>query len=58
MNQEEGEAINAAFDKMAYKLTRKVYYSPAALITPSKIYADVHAINKASTLDVVRKRFS
>ena len=49
MNQEEGEAINAAFEKMAYKLISKAYYSPTGLSTPNKIYADVHAINKAIT---------
>ena len=58
MNQEEGEAINAAFGKMAYKLISKAYYSPTGLSTPDKIYADVRAINKAITLDLVRQWFS
>ena len=58
MDREEGEAINAAFEKMAYKLISKAYYSPACLRTPNKIYADAHAINKAITLDLVRQRFS
>ena len=43
MNQEEGEAINAAFENMAYKLISKAYYSPTGLSTPNKIYADAHA---------------
>ena len=58
MNQEEGEAINAAFENMAYKLISKAYYSPTGLSTPYNIYADVHAKNKAITLDLVRQWFS
>ena len=70
MNQEEGETaerlrrleadetINAAFEKMAYKLISKAYYSPTGLSTPNKIYAGVRAINKAIALDLVRKWFS
>ena len=58
MRQEEGEAINAAFGKMAYKLISKAYYSPTGLSTPSKIFADVHAKNKAITLDICRQWFS
>ena len=58
MNREEGEAISAAFEKMAYKLISKAYYSPTGLSTPNKIYADVHAKHKAITLDLVRQWFS
>ena len=43
MNQEEGEAINAAFEKMAYKFASKAYYSPTGLSTPSKVYTDARA---------------
>ena len=43
---------------MAYKLVSKAYYSPTGLSAPSKIYPDVHAINKAITLDLVRQWFS
>ena len=58
MNQEEGEAINAAFEKMAYKVISKAYYTGTGLSTPSKMYTEARAINKTITLDSMRQWFS
>ena len=57
MNREEGEEINDAFEKLAYRLIRKAYYSPTGLSTPYKIYKDAHEQNKLITLELVRKWF-
>ena len=46
MNQEEGEAINAAFEKMAYKFISRADSSPTGSSTPCKAYTEVHAVNQ------------
>ena len=51
----EAEAINAAFEAHAYKLTRKAYYSKTGLSTPYKTYLDAKTLDKRITLELVRK---
>ena len=58
MHQEEGEAMNAAFEKMAYKFISKAFYSPTDSSTSNKICTEARAINKASTFDLARQRCS
>ena len=45
------------FEKQAYKIIRKAYYSPTGLSTPYKIYKDVHSVDKRITLELVRQWF-
>ena len=45
------------FEKQAYKIIRKAYYSPTGLSTPYKIYKDVNSVDKRITLELVRQWF-
>ena len=45
------------FEKQAYKIIRKAYYSPTGLSTPYKIYKDVNTVDKRITLELVRQWF-
>ena len=45
------------FEKQAYRIIRKAYYSPTGLSTPYKIYKDVNSVDKRITLELVRQWF-
>ena len=53
----EGQAINAACEAQARKLTRKAYNSKTELSTPYKIWQDVNSQDKRISLEIVRQWF-